>query len=105
MKAILGVIALAAVCAVTAPAVMASEKLAAAGGCNKCHAMSKKVMGPSYKEIAAKYKGDAKAPALLAEHVRKGSKGVWGKLAMPPTPANKFNDADLNATIAWILKS
>jgi cytochrome c len=105
MKAISSVIVLALASAAMAPSAMASDKLAAAGGCNKCHAMDKKVMGPSYKQIAAKYKGNADAPALLADRVRKGNKGVWGKPAMPPTPVKKMNDADLKTVIAWILKS
>lgn len=68
------------------------EEIAKSAGCTVCHAQDKKVLGPSFKEIAAKYKGDAAAPARLADHVRKGSKGIWGQ-------------ASLKAVIAWILKS
>lgn len=84
---------------------LASEKIATQAGCVACHATAKKVIGPSYKEVAARYKGQANAPALLAERVRKGGKGVWGVIAMPPTPADKLNDADLKAVVAWILKT
>jgi cytochrome c len=88
----------------TVPAT-ASEALAKAAGCTTCHAKDTKLIGPSYKEVAARYKGDAKAPALLAERVRKGSKGVWGSLPMPPADPAKVSDADLKAIVAWLLKS
>ena len=84
---------------------LASEKIAAASGCVACHASAKKLVGPSYKDIAAKYRGNADAPALLAERIRKGSKGVWGTVPMPPTPAARLNDADLKAVVAWVLKT
>lgn len=87
-----------------APA-LASEKLSAQGGCATCHAAAKKGIGPSWHDIAAKYKGQADAPALLTRRVREGSKGVWGPLPMAPTPAAKIGDADLNALIAWVLKT
>ncbi len=87
-----------------APA-QASEKIAKQAGCATCHAADKKVIGPSYKDIAAKYKGQAGAPALLAERVRKGGKGVWGAIPMAPTTPDKLSDADLKAVIAWILQA
>jgi cytochrome c len=89
----------------TAGSAAASEKIAAASGCVACHAAAKKLVGPSYKEIAARYKGQADAPALLAERIRKGSKGVWGAAPMPPTPAARLSDADLKAVVAWVLKT
>ncbi len=84
---------------------LASEKIATQAGCTACHAAAKKVIGPSYRDVAARYKGQANAPVLLAERVRKGGKGVWGAIPMPPTPADKLNDADLKAVVAWILKT
>ena len=62
----------------------AGEELLKKSGCTACHAVDKKVVGPSYKEVAAKYRGDAKAPALLFEKVKKGGSGVWGPVPMPP---------------------
>ena len=82
----------------------ASAALAAKAGCATCHSPDKKLLGPTYKAIAARYQGDAKAPALLAERVLKGSKDVWGKVPMLPTPAAKLGDADLATVIAWILE-
>ena len=81
------------------------DALAAKAGCTICHAKDKKVLGPSFHDIAAKYKDDAKAPALLADRVRKGSKGVWGTTAMmTPVPASRISDPDLATVIGWVLK-
>lgn len=83
----------------------ASAKLAEKGGCVACHAGDKKVLGPSYREIAARYKGRADAAAVLAERVRKGGQGVWGAVPMPPTGIDKLNDAELKAVVGWLLKT
>ena len=72
-------------------------------GCRACHAMDKKMVGPSYQDIAKKYKGDAKAVATLSEKVRKGGTGNWGQIPMPPSPPEKISDADLKAVLEWIL--
>ena len=82
----------------------ASEALAKKGSCIACHAADKKLVGPSYGEIAARYKGQAAAPAQLAERVRKGSKGVWGAVPMPATDSARLNDAELKTLITWVLK-
>lgn len=73
-------------------------------GCLACHAKDKKLVGPAYKDVAAKYKAQAGAAAKLAEKVRKGGQGAWGPVPMPPTPADKLADADLKAAIEWVLK-
>lgn len=83
----------------------ASAELATKAGCAACHQADKKLLGPSWKEVAAKYKGQANAPAQLAERVRKGSTGVWGALPMPATDKAKLSDADLKAVISWVLKT
>lgn len=84
-----------------AGAVQADEKLAQANGCMTCHQMEKKVLGPSYKEVAAKYKGSAGAEATLVKKVKDGGKGVWGDMVMPPNAHVK--DADIQAIVKWIL--
>jgi cytochrome c len=89
----------------TAAAAQASPQIAMKAGCATCHAPDRKLIGPSYKEIAARYKADPKAAAKLAESTRKGSTGTWGKVPMPPSDAGKISDADLQAVIAWILKT
>jgi cytochrome c len=72
-------------------------------GCRACHAVDKKMVGPSYQDIAKKYKGDPKAVAMLSEKVRKGGTGNWGQIPMPPSPPEKISDADLKAVLEWIL--
>ena len=73
-------------------------------GCMACHTKDKKLVGPSFKEIAAKYKGQD-ATAKLIEKVRKGGAGVFGPVPMAPNPPDKINDADLKAAVELILKS
>ncbi|MER2529610.1 MAG: c-type cytochrome [Candidatus Competibacter denitrificans] len=84
-----------------APAAQASEELAKKYNCLACHQADKKVIGPSYQEVAAKYKGQADAPALLAKKVKEGGVGVWGQIPMPPNPT--VPDTDMTALIAWIM--
>lgn len=99
-------IACAAPFAVMAPAAQAATPQAIADGayCSNCHAKDKKILGPSFHDIAAKYAGDPKAAAALAAKVRGGGKGVWGPVAMPPNGDSIISDADLNVVLAWILK-
>jgi cytochrome c len=73
-------------------------------GCMACHAKDKKLVGPSFKDIAARYKGQD-ATAKLAEKVRKGGAGVFGPVPMAPTGPDKINDADLKGAIELILKT
>jgi len=88
--------------ALSAPALAdeAGEKLAKDKGCTACHAIDKKLVGPAYKEVAKKYKGDAGAPAKLAEKVMKGGSGVWGPVPMPP---NKVTDDEAKKLVAYVL--
>ena len=74
------------------------------GGCMACHAKDKKMVGPSFKDIAAKYKGQD-ASAALFDKVRKGGSGVFGPIPMSPNPAAKISDPDLKDAIAAILGS
>ena len=73
-------------------------------GCLACHAKDKKMVGPAYKDVAAKYKGQADAVTKLMDKVRKGGSGVYGPVPMPPHPAEKIADADLKAMVEWVLK-
>ena len=70
-------------------------------GCNACHSEDKKIIGPSYKDVAAKYKGDAGAVAKLTEKVKKGGSGVWGPVPMPPN--TQVPDADVKKMVELIL--
>jgi cytochrome c len=73
-------------------------------GCMACHSKDKKIVGPAFKDIAAKYKGQ-NATATLMEKVRKGGAGVYGPVPMAPNGPDKINDADLKAAVELILKS
>ena len=70
-------------------------------GCTACHNEAKKVIGPAYVDVAAKYKADAGAAAKLADKVKKGGSGVWGPVPMPPNPA--VPDADIKAMVAYVM--
>ena len=85
-----------------APA-QANEELAKKHNCLACHSIDKKSVGPAYKDIAKKYKGQAGIEAKLAEKVKKGGQGVWGPVPMPPNAA--VPDADIKKLIDWLLKS
>jgi cytochrome c len=80
---------------------LANEELMKKNACNACHAIDKKVVGPSYKEVAAKYRGDAKAEAMLIDKVKKGGVGTWGQVPMPPNA--QVSDADVKTLVKWIL--
>lgn len=83
----------------------ASPQLATQAGCAVCHAADKRLLGSSWKEVAARYKGQADAPARLAAVVRKGGQGTWGKVPMAPVDSTKVSDADLKTLLAWVLKT
>jgi cytochrome c len=78
----------------------ADEALAKAKNCMACHAIDKKLVGPSYKDVAAKYKGDAKAPATLAAKIKAGGKGAWGEIPMPP---NNVTPEEATKLATWVL--
>ena len=72
-------------------------------GCAACHTVDKKLVGPAYKDVAAKHKGEQDAAAKLEKAVRAGSKGTYGAMPMPPNPPSKISDADLHGMAEWIL--
>lgn len=81
-----------------------ADEIMTKAGCMACHAKDKKVVGPAFKDIAAKYKGQD-VTAKLMEKVRKGGSGVFGPIPMAPNPPEKINDADLKVAVESILKS
>ena len=96
MKSLLvSIIALAAV-----PA-FAQVDLATKKNCMACHAVDKKVLGPAFKDIGAKYAGQAGAADKLAAKVVKGGTGVWGNIPMPANP--QVTDAEAKQLVGWIL--
>jgi cytochrome c len=85
MKKLFAVAAIAGLLGSTAAFADAGADLAKAKNCLACHAVDKKLVGPAYKDVAAKYKGDKTAEAKLIEKVQKGGVGAWGQIPMPPT--------------------
>jgi cytochrome c len=83
-----------------APA-MANLDLAKKSNCMACHATDKKMVGPSYHDVAAKYKGQADAVKTLSAKVKAGGKGNWGQVPMPPNANVK--DADIETLVKWVL--
>ena len=80
---------------------MADQALAAAKNCLACHNIDRKVVGPAYKDVAAKYRGDKNAPARLVAKIMGGGGGVWGVIKMPSNP--QISEAEATKLVAWIL--
>jgi len=78
-----------------------AEAMMKKDGCAACHGVDKKVIGPAYVEVAAKYRGDKDALAKLSDKVKKGGVGVWGQIPMPPNA--QVPDADIKELVTWIL--
>lgn len=94
------VAAVASIMVVAAGQACADEALARAKNCMTCHAIGEKLVGPAYRDVAAKYRGDAGAAARLAAKVKGGGKGVWGDIYMPP---NYVTDDEAARLVAWVL--
>lgn len=90
----------AALTAVVAAPAFANADLAQKKNCLACHATDKKVVGPAYKDIAAKYAGQKDAAAKLADKIQKGGTGVWGQVPMPPNPVTP---EEAKTLAAWVL--
>ena len=87
--------------AVVASPALANQQLAQQKNCMACHAVDKKLVGPSYKDVAAKYAGQKDAVDKLAAKVIKGGSGVWGPV---PMPANtQVSEAEAKTLVQWIL--
>jgi cytochrome c len=78
-----------------------AQELANKNACMGCHQVDKKLVGPAYKEVAAKYKGDKNAMAALSKKVKGGGAGVWGPVPMPANP--NLSDADVKVLVEWVL--
>lgn len=84
----------------TAPA-LADQALATSKACMACHSVDKKMVGPAFKDVAAKYAGQKDAAGKLAAKVIKGGSGVWGQVPMPPNAS--VNEADAKKLVNWVL--
>jgi cytochrome c len=80
----------------------AAKALAQKSGCLACHSVDKKIIGPAYKDVAAKYKGQKDAEAKLIEKVKKGGSGVWGPMPMPAN-SPQVKDDDIKTLVEWVL--
>ena len=92
--------ALALLALLSSPA-FANLDLAKKNACMACHAVDKKIVGPAYKDVAAKYQGDKSAADKLATKIMKGGSGVWGAIPMPANP--QVNEAEAKKLAAWVL--
>lgn len=72
-------------------------------GCAACHQVDKKLVGPAYKEISKKHKGQKNAVEALVKKVRSGGTGVYGQIPMPPNSKSQISDGDLKSVVEWIL--
>ena len=96
------IIALAALGLAAALPAAANEELAKKSSCTACHSVDKKIVGPSFKEVAAKYRSDKGAEGKLVDKVKKGGVGVWGQVPMPPN-SPQVKDEDIQALVKWVL--
>ena len=103
MKIARFILATAVLAAATTARAQSPAELLQSNGCAGCHAADAKLVGPSYHDIAAKYRGDKGAEATLAAKVKAGGSGVWGAIPMPPNPQVK--DDDLKKIVTFILAS
>jgi cytochrome c len=86
---------------VSAGSAFASAELLKKYNCMACHADAKKLVGPSYKDVAAKYKADGAAAEKLAKKIKSGGAGVWGPIPMPPHP--QVSDADALTMAKYVM--
>ena len=92
---------LAAVVLLASAPAFANKELATEKACMACHAVDKKLLGPSYQDIAKKYAGQKDAQANLVASIKKGGSGKWGPIPMPAQPS--LSDADAATLSAWVL--
>ena len=101
MKTLIGCLLVTAGLLASSSNALAQEALAKKYNCLACHSVDKKIVGPAYKDVAAKYKGDAGAEARLVAKVKNGGSGVWGQIPMPPN--SSVPDADVKTLVKWVL--
>jgi len=87
--------------ALASNAALANADLAKAKNCMACHAVDKKLVGPAYKDVAAKYAGQKDAEDKLVQKVLKGGSGVWGPVAMPAN--TQVTEAEAHTLVKWVL--
>ena len=101
MKRSMMLVGVLAVSALTSQVAMANPDLAKAKNCMACHAVGSKLVGPAYKDVAAKYAGQKDAENKLVAKVMKGGSGTWGAIPMPANP--HVSEAEARTLVKWIL--
>jgi cytochrome c len=101
MKFLPSMLAAVSLAAVSISPALASAELAAKKACMACHSVDNKIVGPAFKDVAKKYKGQKGIEAKLAEKVMKGGKGAWGEVAMPANVQVSAEEA--KQLVAWVL--
>ncbi|MHB8494523.1 MAG: c-type cytochrome [Casimicrobiaceae bacterium] len=101
MKTATAILAIASLTVASAAFADQLEDMMKKNGCSACHSEDKKILGPAYKDVAAKYRGDPKAAAMLEAKVKKGGSGTWGQIPMPPN--SQVSDADIKKMVEMIL--
>ena len=86
-----------------APDLAAAAEIAKGNGCYSCHSASEKIVGPAFSSVAEKYAGDKEAVASLAQSIQMGSKGKWGRAAMPAH--SSLSAQDLKLLARWVLST
>jgi cytochrome c len=97
----IAVATVAALAALAAAPAWAQQDLAQKKNCMACHAIDKKLVGPAYKDVAAKYAGQKEAVDMLTQKVLKGGAGVWGPVPMPANP--QVSEAEAKQLVQWVL--
>ena len=100
-RSLAGFLAAAAAIVALVPSAWAGPVLAGKRNCLSCHQIDSKIIGPAYKDVAAKYAGQPDAPAKLAQKIVKGGSGVWGAVPMPANP--QVSEAEAKQLVQWIL--
>ncbi|OYO30590.1 c-type cytochrome [Janthinobacterium sp. PC23-8] len=101
MKRSMMLVGVLAVSALTSQVAMANPDLAKAKNCMACHAIGSKLVGPAYKDVAAKYAGQKDAENKLVAKVMKGGSGTWGAIPMPANP--QVSEAEARTLVKWVL--
>lgn len=101
MKLLSQLLTASALSIVTLSPALASQELAQKKACMACHGVDKKIVGPSYLDVAKKYKGQKDAQAKLVQKVLKGGAGSWGTMPMPAN--SQVNEAEANQLVKWVL--
>ena len=103
MKRSMMLVGVLAVSALTSQVAMANPDLAKAKNCMACHAVGSKLVGPAYKDVAAKYAGQKDAENKLVAKVMKGGSGTWGAIPMPANP--QVSEAEARSLVKWVLST